>query len=759
MQVYGIRHHGPGSAQSLQKALEQQQPDCVLIEGSPNADDLIRDVLHLGLVPPVAMLLYNPKNLQEASYYPFTEYSPEWIAMQYAVQKGTRVAFMDLPQSLQFGQNQDLFAEQPDAEPSSDEENTDSVIRRDPLRYLAELAGYTDGERWWEATFEHGENPVTAFEDVITLMRELRVRLVRPEALHEQQREAFMRQTIRAAEKEGFKNIAIICGAWHAPVLHDYLKFSAKEDAALLKNLKKISVSATWVAWTYSRIAASSGYGAGVSSPQWYRILYRYKHEAVTRWMTEAAHLLRKEDLDASSANVIEAVRLAQTLASLRGLPVAGMTELSEAAVTTLANGSSEYLKLIENQLVIGDVFGKVPPELATLPFQQDLEATIKKLKLEQLPTRKPINAQLKDPISQRYIDIRNERDLQKSQLLWRLRLLHIPWGIPTEGKGKIKGGFHEYWDLQWLPEYALRVIEAGTWGNTVQDATVAYLKQYLQKADTLQELVGIVECVLKADIPAILNGLLRALQRKAATTQDTGLLLDALPQLVNIVSYGDTRKTDVAQVAQIIGELLPRIMVGLPAACLHLDAEAAQLYFSRILALNRSVAILHDEKQTALWYQTAQTIATQATTFPLIAGICTRLLFDSKTWTAEKTSQQLAFALSSGQNQQLAVTWLEGFTHGSGQILIYHMELWAIIDVWLSSLTDAELTDLLPLLRRAFAHFTPPERTKMLHLAINGVAEATLASEKLAIETPFQASLVARLLPSFQQLVAVYHQ
>src|SRR6185503_17896659 len=41
MHVFGIRHHGPGSARSLERALARVAPDIVLIEGPPEADELI----------------------------------------------------------------------------------------------------------------------------------------------------------------------------------------------------------------------------------------------------------------------------------------------------------------------------------------------------------------------------------------------------------------------------------------------------------------------------------------------------------------------------------------------------------------------------------------------------------------------------------------------------------------------------------------------------------------------------------------------
>ena len=49
--LFGIRHHGPGSARSLARALEALAPDLVLIEGPPEADDLLPLASHAGLEP------------------------------------------------------------------------------------------------------------------------------------------------------------------------------------------------------------------------------------------------------------------------------------------------------------------------------------------------------------------------------------------------------------------------------------------------------------------------------------------------------------------------------------------------------------------------------------------------------------------------------------------------------------------------------------------------------------------------------------
>ena len=41
IRIYGIRHHGPGSARSLLRALDDFAPDAILIEGPADADAMV----------------------------------------------------------------------------------------------------------------------------------------------------------------------------------------------------------------------------------------------------------------------------------------------------------------------------------------------------------------------------------------------------------------------------------------------------------------------------------------------------------------------------------------------------------------------------------------------------------------------------------------------------------------------------------------------------------------------------------------------
>ena len=270
--------------------------------------------------------------------------------------------------------------------------------------------------------------------------RERGERETRREAL----REAYMRKTLRQAKKEGFQRIAVICGAWHVPALG--AETPAKQDNDLLKGLPKMKVAATWTPWTYANLSSRSGYGAGVTSPAWYEHLWRSgKGDRAIGWLTHAARLFREQDMDCSSAHIIEASRLATSLAALRERPRPGLPELYEALQTTVCMGDPAPLRLIERQLIVGDKLGTIPETTPTVPLQRDLEQQQKSLRLKPEAARKVLD-----------LDLRQANDLARSHLLHRLRLLEIGWATPG-GSRNAKGTFHELWEMQWVPELPLR--------------------------------------------------------------------------------------------------------------------------------------------------------------------------------------------------------------------------------------------------------------------------------------------------------------
>ena len=69
------------------------------------------------------------------------------------------------------------------------------------------------------------------------------------------------------------------------------------------------------------------------------------------------------------------------------------------------------------------------------------------------------------------------------------LRLLGVEWGELQDDQRQRASTFHEIWTLQWRPEFAVKVIEAAQWGNTVAVAAAASVAH---RAATASDLTGL---------------------------------------------------------------------------------------------------------------------------------------------------------------------------------------------------------------------------------------------------------------------------
>lgn len=574
--LLGVRHHGPGSARAVRAALDAARPAAVLIEGPPEGDALLPLAADPGMRPPVALLAHAADDPGRAAFWPLADFSPEWAAIRWAQERDVPVRFIDLPAAHS-------LAAPPVAEGC--EEALDSV-RLDPLAVLAETAGYDDPERWWEDVVEHrgaggpAADPLGVFEALGEAMGALREEYGAGGHHRDLVREAYMRQRMRAARREFGDAYAVVCGAWHVPALRT--RTTAAADKALLSGLPKVKVETTWVPWTHRRLARAGGYGAGITSPGWYAHLFAVRDRPVERWLTKVAGLLREEDRQVSPAHVIEAVRLADTLAAMRGRPVPGLIETLEAVRAVMCDGSDIPLALIEDRLVVGDVLGEVPDAAPVVPLQRDLSRQQRSLRLK---------AEAQD--RELELDLRKESDAAKSLLLHRLRLLGIDWGVPVASRGST-GTFRETWRLRWEPELAVRVAEAGIWGTTVLGAATARAEADAAGAGELGEVTALAERCLLAGLSEALPAVLRALADLAALDTDVAGLAKALPALARSLRYGDVRGTDAAALGVVAAGLAERICVALPPACAAgLDTDAATELRGHVDGVHAAIGLL----------------------------------------------------------------------------------------------------------------------------------------------------------------------
>ncbi|WP_443041085.1 DUF5682 family protein [Streptomyces sp. B21-102] len=793
--LLGVRHHGPGSARAVRAALEAARPLAVLIEGPSEADALIPLAADEDMRPPVALLAHAVDEPGRSSFWPMAEFSPEWVALRWALDHGVPARFIDLPaaHSLAWentaetkeGERQGERKEERDGDTAQgaggrvDErgeggegrQGSRALLRGDPLAVLAEVAGYDDAERWWEDVVEHrtagtGDPfaPFVAIEEAMGALREADDTGPGGSGTdRDLVREACMRGHIRAAQREfGPAGVAVVCGAWHVPALRR--KVAVAADRALVKGLPKVRADLTWVPWTHRRLARAGGYGAGIDAPGWYAHLFGAPDRPVERWLTKAAALLREEDHMVSPAHVIEAVRLAEALAALRGRPLPGLGETTDAVRAVLCEGSDVPLALVRDRLVIGDVLGEVPAGAPAVPLQRDLDRLQRRLRLRPEAAERELA-----------LDLRKENDAERSRLLHRLRLLHVEWGEPAASRAST-GTFRETWRLRWEPELSVRVAEAGVWGTTVSAAATAKAAADAVAARGLAEVTALAERCLLAGLSDALPTVMRVLADRAALDTDVGHLAEALPALVRALRYGDVRGTDTGALTEVAAGLAERIFVGLPPACVSLDMDAADAMRRHVDAVHGAVAMLDDVRaaddedaaeedvpgrdasgagagagagagRRVRWRAVLRALSGRDSVPGVLRGRAARLLLDEGELDPEAAARLMGLALSPGTPPGDAAAWIEGFVgggSGGGLLLVHDERLLALVDGWLTTVPTEAFTDVLPLLRRTFSAYEPGVRRTLGELVRRGPGERAGGPGSEAATPGFAAALDA---------------
>ena len=696
--LFGIRHHGPGCARSLMEALDALAPDVLLIELPQEFEGMLEPAAHEAMKPPVALMIHRTDLPERAAFYPFAAFSPEWNAIRWAVAKGVPIRCIDLPSAH-------MFALREEEAPSP---------RPDAFEWFAKADGYTDGERWWNDRVEERQNTQDFFEAILEAVATLRGELGETESRETLLREAWMRKCLRVAEKDGFSNIAVVCGAWHTPALKEKVKVA--DDNELLKGLPKHKVAATWIPWTNERLTFASGYGAGIRSPGWYGHLWADSNDPIPAWLTKAARILRGEGQEASSASVIEAIRLSNSLAGMRGRPLPGLDETLESIQAVFCQGDPLPLDFLRQKLLVGERLGELPEGLPALPLQQDIDATQRRLRLKPAASVTPLE-----------LDLREDGGRARSVFLHRLLALRITWGNKERSRGK--GTFKELWSLQWKPELAVSIIDASAFGNTVESAAAKRLIHDIGSETGLAPVTQRLDLALLGDLPEAVNVLLRHLDVMGAASHDVSELLAAVPPLARISRYGDVRATDTAAVGHLVEGFAARIHAGLLAASTSIDDEAADQLTKRVAEYAVALSMLEDENLKSDFHATLHRITGSDTAHPKARGQALRLLRDAARLDDAEVARQFGFSLSPGMPAVAAAAWLEGFLQGGGSLLVHDRALLGLVDGWLSSLGDDSFQATLPLLRRTFGTFSIPERSRIAASVAHGTSSAPSAA------------------------------
>lgn len=691
--IFGIRHHGPGSARSLLRALQEVQPDVIALELMDDRLEVFEHLQNEHIEPPLAVLLHLKDDSRQNILLPFAEFSPEWQCLQFAREHRITVQPIDLPYAY-------LSA--------LEREERVEASNEDVLMQLAQLSGFRSVESWWDHFLERQAKEKAIFPQLQEIMMLLREGAeTEPSNLI---REAYMRRQLRKLRKKHQK-IAVVCGAFHGPALTIEALNENTRDKELLKGLKKNKIQGTLIPFSYKRLSRSSGYSSGVTAPLFYEMLFTEQEEIAVKWLSHAAHVLRNKGFTVSVDEVMGGVHLSHQLCHLRQLETPGLPELREAALTTLCHGSEERLELIQDGAFIGHKIGKVPDDLVDSPFIKDFYAKMKSFRLSKY-------WQADDPKSQKPVkelDLRKDMHLQSSHFLHQLNLLDMDWARRMASNERAQGSFQEHWKFYWDIEHEIQLHHIGTLGASVAQAAEYVVLEKLDGNLSLKEAIRLLDKVLLAQITAPVPAILQRLNVLTAGSEDLSELLDANIRLVEISKYGSVRKMDTDTIFSISERLHHKICNLLPYSCPPMEEDVSYDLFQQIANYYQLLRQTQFEGWVDEWLFALDLLLTHDPIDGRISGFGLRMLHEQAKVEDHEVQVALNRHLDSAYEPLQQAIWLEGFLYGGGSVLLYNEALFRPLFEWVKSIDPDTFTLALPLLSRTFSSYPNSDRQKIL--------------------------------------------
>ncbi len=703
--LFGVRHLSPAAAFQLRQALDAAAPALVLVEGPSDLNDQMKWLCHPETRFPAAILAYTQTPPVRTILYPFAVYSPEIQAILWAHEHGVECRFMDLPSGVFLA----LEANEPASDAPEQEEQTE---RTESVYHRLETLTGEEHDTFWERNFEQLEEQYqTAANTFGRMLRESSLDDTRHTA-ETLVREAYMKRVIIQAVESGIpaEKIFCVCGAFHVAGLEENQPMTDEEEKAL----PRTDSTATLMPYSYYRLSSRSGYGAGNKAPAYFELLWKAMHgeglqETPYLYLTRLAAAHRKAGNLVSSAEVIEAVRLADTLAALRGSRYPTLSDLRDASVTTMGHGNFSELALAAADTEIGKKIGFLPEGVSRTSVQEDFYRQLKELRLEKYRTAElqELNLDLREKLN-----VKSEQaalaDLRRSFFLHRLRVLGIHFAAPLPSRQE-NANWGEYWDLRWTPEAEIEVVESSLLGDTIEGAAAYALKERAENSTTIAQAAAIFEDAFLCGMPAAAVHALTMLQGLSVDAAALADVTETAWRLSFVIRYGDLRRFDAEPVIPLLKQLYLRACLTLEDSCVC-DAKAAPdiaRSMERLNALQLAHDFLEEERLLALLH----TISDRDDLNPNCSGFALAILLERGTVGEELLAREVARRLSPGVPADLGAGWFEGLAAKNRRALIVRLSLWRRLDDYLKELDDMDFRRALVFLRRAFADFSPGEK------------------------------------------------
>lgn len=297
-----IRHHSPACSFALLAYIESLKPTHILIEAPYTFNGLIPDLLSADTKPPIAIFnqatqknktkpqkkettAEDDDNMTQeriySAFFPFCEYSPEWVALKESQRKNIPCEFIDLDFASQ-SQLENEFINEPH-DTANQAPNQKSLMQEHYLAHstyistLAKRLHLRDHDDLWEHLFELQppaklNNATAFFDDVLAWCALARLDyeeevLLKEGSLH---REYCMIQKITPLIDKNHK-LLIVTGGFHSLALIENLHKVINQEPIKPYIIKNTYDDNAWlIRYSFDKLNALNGYASGMPSPAYY---------------------------------------------------------------------------------------------------------------------------------------------------------------------------------------------------------------------------------------------------------------------------------------------------------------------------------------------------------------------------------------------------------------------------------------------------------------------------------------------------------
>ncbi len=760
---FPLRHHSPACALHVKRVIEHYRPDCILIEGPQNADELIADMVDPGTEAPFCIYysyrdskgLVDEKKGDHRCYYPFLDYSPELAAMREGNKAGAALFFMDLPyEEMLIAEKEGEGLRRPDEKNTYNDDRY--LSENEFIRGVVEKSGLRSFEEFWERHFEMEgmrQNTADFLRNVLfyCVLSRANTSVERLQADACLAREAYMRGQIAKA-KQKYQKILVVTGGFHvaglvgaevyllkngAPIGGDLFGTDLPEGLTARAEDKKLhsidSKDKGVYLMSYSMEAADAlnGYCSGMPHPMYHQRMWEYiqtlsegegpeqteaqqvcRNPVILQFLVETGRKVRKKEAYPSAYDEICALTMCENLARLRGKPYPGVYELRDSVLSNYVKGeyqiATDRPMRVLREALTGKKIGKLTDTVKLPPLCKDFEMKCHAFRLD-------IHGSSKKEITLSVFAKKKHRE--ESAFFHQCDYLETGFAIRKKGPNlrlrKDRNLIREIWEYRFGPGVMSSLIENSVYGGTIEEACRSLAeRQFAEETDaaTASELlIRMFEMGLAVDrirIAQRLREVILASEDFFALTKTLSNLV-MLTDMQELYGYGSDPEPLRDLTAQKLLSLLEH-MTGVKDddADKILDAlkELYRIFMGAKLAEERKsfITILHK-------------MSAASDSNPSVAGCVWGLLYAF----GEKTSEEVAvcmqgYLLASGEKAGKAADYVRGLFFVAGDILFTNEEMLKMLDRFLERISYDEFIKTLPSLRLAFSYFTPVEMDRL---------------------------------------------